>query len=145
MSCSIICYGISFGFVTSHDFNRTFCIILLDFLGHGNFQVRTSLVGVFYEQISDFHMILTMVTSGCRRLSPQVTRGEVPRDWLDKFVSWMMNGTVRNGWGRGRSKTGRFFLKRNGWVLKSKKVLFRKIWFFVSVDGKNHTSYFSGF
>ena len=40
--------------------------------------------------------------------SPQVTRGEVPRDWLDKFVSWMMNGTG-NGGERGEAKQAVFF------------------------------------
>lgn len=47
-------------------------------------------------------------------ISPQVTRGEVPRDWLDKFVSWWRWTSVE------RVEPGepklQFFLQRNGGI-----------------------------
>ena len=63
--------------------------------------------------------------------SPQVTRGEVPRDWLDKFVSWWRWTSVF-GWNRANQSCG--FCKKEKWMDLTSKHVQR---LFVSVNGKN--------
>ena len=151
MYYSIIHYGISlFCDPTWLQYN-----ILLRFLENHNFQVRTLAGEIWIDMIHWHNMILQLYgRSGYRRFknvvsalhpSPFMTwkfddLGNLPKGhpwrssaWLVGQVRFLVEMNFRKTGGTGQTKAAVFAATRNGWQSNV-----------VSVNGKKHTSYFSG-